>query len=118
MDYSPTILRFATAFGLSSRMRFDLTISEFTREMHAGKPLLVYDADTWRPYCHVLDFAELIDLVLRAEKEKVSLQIFNAGGRCTNATKRQIIEKQGRFLSTGKGMYISPSTMALDPRNL
>ena len=53
VDYSPTILRFATAFGLSPRMRFDLTISEFTIEMATGKELLVYDAHTWRPYCHV-----------------------------------------------------------------
>lgn len=46
---NPTILRFATAFGLSPRMRFDLTVSEFTRELAIGNELLVYDAHTWRP---------------------------------------------------------------------
>ena len=39
----PTILRFATAFGLSPRMRFDLTVNEFTKELICGKELLVYD---------------------------------------------------------------------------
>ena len=64
VDYSPTILRFATAFGLSPM--FDLTISEFTREMAIGKELLVYDALHSRPYCHVRDFARLIQKVLDA----------------------------------------------------
>ena len=53
VDYTGTVLRFATAFGLSPRMRFDLTISEFVREVWSGRELLVYDPDTWRPYCHV-----------------------------------------------------------------
>ena len=46
VDYTPTVLRFATAFGLSTRMRFDLTVSEFTRELVLGRELLVYDTNT------------------------------------------------------------------------
>ena len=48
-DLCPTLLRIATAYGLSQRMRFDLTISEFTRTLAIGDELVVYDADTWRP---------------------------------------------------------------------
>ena len=48
-NFDPTILRFSTAFGLSPRMRFDLTVSEFTRDLAMGNDLLVYDADTWLP---------------------------------------------------------------------
>ena len=54
----PTILRFATAFGLSPRMRFDLTVNQFTKELKLNKKLQVFDENTWRPYCHVKDFAE------------------------------------------------------------
>ncbi|MEA1834422.1 NAD(P)-dependent oxidoreductase [Methylobacterium durans] len=92
-DYHPTVLRFATAFGAAPRMRFDLSVNEFTRDLFLGQSELdVYDPDTWRPYCHVRDFARLIDLVLRAPAERVSHKIFNAGGERNNKTKRQIID--------------------------
>ena len=85
---NPIILRFATAFGLSPRMRFDLTVSEFTRDLAIGNNLLVYDTNTWRPYCHVQDFAILIQLLIEAPKEKVGFEVFNAGGDINNATKQ------------------------------
>lgn len=92
IDFTPTILRFATAFGLSPRMRFDLTVNEFARELAMGRELVVYDADTWRPYCHVEDFAEVIGRVLEAPAEAVAFEVFNAGGEANNATKRMIVD--------------------------
>jgi len=92
VDYQPTILRFATAFGLSQRMRFDLTVNEFTRELYHDRELLVYDAHTWRPYCHVRDFARLIAHVLTFPAEDVSFEVFNAGCERNNHTKQQIVD--------------------------
>jgi nucleoside-diphosphate-sugar epimerase len=114
VDYSPVVLRFATAFGLSSRMRFDLTVSEFTKDLVLGKELLVYDAHTWRPYCHVQDFARLIHLVLNAPKEKVSHQVFNAGGEVNNFTKQGIIDIILKYLPNSKVSYKEHGS---DPRN-
>jgi len=91
-DYTGTILRFATAFGLSPRMRFDLSVSEFTREMFLGRDLEVYDADTWRPYCHVRDFARAIRRVLEAPVARVDFKVFNAGGDRNNFTKQMIVD--------------------------
>jgi len=111
---NPTILRFATAFGLSPRMRFDLTVSEFARELALGNELLVYDAETWRPYCHVNDFARLIQMVLEAPKEKVSFEVFNAGGDINNATKQMIVDAILRQIPTGDVLY---RDHGVDPRN-
>jgi nucleoside-diphosphate-sugar epimerase len=113
-DMNPTILRFATAFGLSPRMRFDLTISEFTRELALGKTLEVYDPHTWRPYCHVKDFARLITMVLDAPKDVVSFEVFNAGGDSNNATKQMIIEKLRTKLPSAKVTFQKHGS---DPRN-
>ena len=114
VDLNPTILRFATAFGLSPRMRFDLTISEFTRSLAMGNDLLVYDAETWRPYCHVQDFARLIHIVLKAPKEKVAFEVFNAGGDVNNATKQMIVNKILSKIPNGNVKYQEHGS---DPRN-
>jgi nucleoside-diphosphate-sugar epimerase len=92
MDLTPTILRVATAYGMSQRMRFDLTVSEFTRELTLGHQLDVYDADTWRPYCHVEDIAAAILTVLSKDAETVGAEVFNAGGDEGNFTKRMLVE--------------------------
>ena len=105
VDYHVTVLRFATAFGLAPRMRFDLTVNEFTRELFLGRELIVYDADTWRPYCHVRDFARLIQRVLDAPPDVVSFEVFNGGGDTNNLTKRQIVEMLLEHVPEGRVVY-------------
>ena len=114
VDYTGVVLRFATAFGLSPRMRFDLSISEFVRDMFFGEELEVYDKDTWRPYCHVRDFARLLDVVINAEKEKVNFEVFNAGGDVNNATKQMLINQIIEKLPQAKVRF---SENGSDPRN-
>ena len=114
VDYTPTVLRFATAFGLSTRMRFDLTVSEFTRELALCRELLVYDANTWRPYCHVRDFGRLIDLVFKAPAEKIAFEVFNAGGEVNNYTKQGIVDAILEQLPNAQVKY---KEHGVDPRN-
>lgn len=113
-NYTGVVLRFATAFGLSPRMRFDLSVSEFVRDMYFGKELEVYDEHTWRPYCHVRDFARLLTMVLEADKEKVNFEIFNAGGEVNNNTKKMIVDTIMTYLPEAKIKY---SANGNDPRN-
>ena len=116
VDYVPTVLRFATAFGLAPRMRFDLTVNEFSRELALGKDLLVFDADTWRPYCHVNDFARLINMVLSANKDDVGFEVFNAGGDINNYTKQGIIDLILDYVP-GVEKNVSYKAQGADPRN-
>ena len=113
-DMNPTILRFATAFGISSRMRFDLTVSEFTRDLANGKELLVYDAHTWRPYCHVQDFARLIQMVIEVQTEKIAWEVFNSGGEVNNANKKMIVNYILEKIPDGRVCYQEHGS---DPRN-
>lgn len=113
-DCHPTILRFATAFGLSPRMRFDLTVSEFTREMFLNRALLVFDAHTWRPYCHVLDFATAIRRVLEAPLDRVDFEVFNTGCDLNTLTKQMIVDTILRHLPDAPVRYEADGG---DPRN-
>jgi nucleoside-diphosphate-sugar epimerase len=91
-NWCPTPLRFATIFGVSPRMRFDLTVNEFTMEMLTKKHLKVFGEQFWRPYVHVRDAARAIHLVLTSPKEKVSDRVFNVGATDQNYQKRQLVE--------------------------
>ena len=113
-DFSPAILRLATAFGMSNRMRFDLTISEFTKDLALGKELIVYDENTWRPYCNVSDISNAILKVIEAPKEKVSGQVFNIGSENNNYTKKMILELIEKHLDNVKIEY---KIGGFDPRN-
>lgn len=88
-DY--TILRFATAFGHSSNMRFDLTLNEFTAMQYFNKYLEVYDYETSRPYCHVKDFARVIEKIILFDKKITNKQIFNVGSDKNNISKKDLI---------------------------
>ena len=87
-----TVLRFATVFGLSPRMRFDLTVNEFTMELLTKKKLVVFGEQFWRPYIHVRDAARALIMVLEAPAEKVRGQVFNVGDTRENYQKKGIVE--------------------------
>ena len=114
LGFSPTILRLSTAFGLSPRMRFDLTVSEFTRDLALGKDLLVYDEKTWRPYAHVQDISRAIEAVLTAPEETVRGQVFNVGDDANNYTKQMIVERVKQVLPEATFRF---KEGGMDPRN-
>ena len=104
-----TILRFATAFGVSDRMRFDLTINEFVKEAFYNKNLDVYDKNTWRPYCHIKDFSRVIHAVINDKTNVSNNEIFNVGSNENNFTKKQIIEKIQKKIPFSKISYLKNS---------
>jgi nucleoside-diphosphate-sugar epimerase len=89
--FCATPLRFATVYGASPRMRFDLTVNEFTMELLVRKKLVVFGEQFWRPYVHVRDAARGIALVLAAPVDKVGRHVFNVGSTAENYTKAQIV---------------------------
>ncbi len=87
-----TVLRFATLYGVSPRMRFDLTVNEFVMEMLVRRRVVVYGEHFWRPYVHVRDAARAVMDVLRAPREAIAGQVFNVGDTQENYRKVDLVE--------------------------
>lgn len=60
-SFQVTCLRFATACGMSERLRLDLVLNDFAAgAMTAGQITILSDGTPWRPLIHVLDMARAI----------------------------------------------------------
>jgi len=112
--FKPTCLRFATVYGVGRRMRFDLTVNEFTRELWADRELEVFGEQFWRPYIHVRDAGRAVRTVLQAPAEKVAGRVFNAGRSGENYRKLDIVQEIGKQIDRGRVSYVHRDE---DPRD-
>lgn len=109
-----TALRFSTVYGFSPRIRFDLTVNEFTRNAAVNGEQEIWGAQFWRPYCHVDDLARAVILVLESPEEKVRANVFNVGSTEENYNKGMIIEEVCKVVPNVKVKYVESSE---DPRD-
>ncbi len=110
----PTCLRFSTVYGLSPRVRFDLTVNEFTREIAMGRELVIFGEQFWRPYCHVVDLARSVSSVLEAHEDKVAFDVFNVGDTSENYTKKMLVDEIIKQLPKAQISYVQKDE---DPRD-
>jgi nucleoside-diphosphate-sugar epimerase len=109
-----TILRFSTVYGISPRMRFDLTVNEFTRDATLGKELLIYGENFWRPYCHVYDLANAMNLTLKTDAKLVANECFNVGNTDQNYTKKMLMDEIQKWVPN---LQVTYKSMGEDPRD-
>jgi len=113
-NFCPTALRFATAYGISPRMRFDLTVNEFTKDAALGRELTIFGEQFWRPYCNVEDLANACILVLESEPDKVYKNVFNVGDTRENYQKKMLAEELKKLIPDLKIKYVKKDE---DPRD-
>jgi nucleoside-diphosphate-sugar epimerase len=89
--FQTCVLRLATVYGVSPRMRFDLTVNEFTRDLSLAKPLVIYGEQYWRPYIHVRDAASAVAAILCADSSVIRGELFNAGSTAENYRKADLL---------------------------
>ncbi len=109
-----TCLRFATVYGVAPRMRFDLTVNEFTRDLWADRELEVFGEQFWRPYVHVRDAGRGIRTVLEADDGKVVGEVFNVGRSGENYRKLDLVEIIQEKVDRGKVSFVRRDE---DPRD-
>ncbi len=109
-----TSLRFSTVYGYSPRIRFDLTVNEFTRNATVNSEQEIWGAQFWRPYCHVDDLARSVVLVFESAEEKVRANVFNVGNIDENYQKGMIMDEVCKVVPNVKVKYVESSE---DPRD-
>jgi nucleoside-diphosphate-sugar epimerase len=92
-EFSPTFLRNATAYGISSRLRFDLVLNNLVAWAYTtGRVFLKSAGTSWRPIVHIQDISRAFLAVLQAPCEKVHNRAFNVGVTAENFRIRELAE--------------------------
>lgn len=95
--FTVVLLRNATVFGASPRMRFDLVVNNLSGIAWTEKEIrMSSDGTPWRPLVHVLDVCDAFLAVLEAPKDLVQNQIFNIGSTTGNYQVKEVAKIIGR----------------------
>ena len=115
-SFSPVMLRNATAYGVSPRLRVDIVLNNLVAwAVTTGRIVLQSDGTPWRPLVHVEDIARAFLLLAEAPREAVHGEAFNVGGSDENYRIRELAEIVGE---TVPGCEIRLADGAgPDPRN-
>lgn len=96
-DMNWVIGRLSTIYGASPRMRFDLTVNDFTLNAWKKQYLDIFLPESYRPYIHVFDLANIMMHVI-ADFDKVKNNVFNIGFPGENYQKIQIAEIVKKYI--------------------
>ena len=92
-DFSPVLLRSATAYGFSPRIRFDLVLNNLMAYAFTSKRVfLKSDGMAWRPIVHIADISRAFLAAIEAPRDAVHCQVFNVGKTSENYRVREIAE--------------------------
>jgi nucleoside-diphosphate-sugar epimerase len=83
--------RFATAFGVSPRIRLDLLINDFTYKAITQGYLVIYEKHFMRTFIHVHDMGRAFIFGIE-NRDKMVKNIYNVGSEKMNYSKEQICE--------------------------
>jgi nucleoside-diphosphate-sugar epimerase len=86
-----TAFRFATAFGLSPRLRLDLLINDLTYKAYKEKYVTIYESHFLRTFIHVSDIANAFIFAID-NHDIMKNNIYNIGSDKMNYSKREICE--------------------------
>jgi nucleoside-diphosphate-sugar epimerase len=107
-NFCVTLPRFATVYGASPRMRFDLIINIMTMFAYTRRKIIVLGGgQQWRPVVHVRDISAALELFLKTATKKINREIINIG---SNAQNYRVIEvaRHIQDIVTGVEIDIAP----------
>lgn len=104
------ILRFATVFGTSPRMRLDLLVNDFVYQAIHNRQIVLFEGHFKRTFLHSTDAAAIYPFTID-NFEKMSGGIFNVGDESMNYTKKQVALKIAQYVD----YYLHEADVGTDP---
>lgn len=86
-----TAFRFATAFGLSPRLRLDLLVNDLTHKAVTEGYAVIYESHFLRTFIHVKDIASVFNFAIK-NKDKMKDNVYNVGSDKMNYSKKEVCE--------------------------
>lgn len=84
-SFSPIALRFATVFGMSPRIRFDVVINMLTGMAFTSKKIILNsNGEAWRPNLHILDLCKAVQGAIDLDYKEGELLVLNVGSNENN----------------------------------
>ncbi|WP_107655993.1 NAD-dependent epimerase/dehydratase family protein [Nocardia suismassiliense] len=91
--FAPVLLRNATAFGFSPRLRADIVLNNLVGyAVLTGEVKVLSDGTPWRPLVHAEDIARAVARCLVAPVESIHGQAYNIGTEVNNRTVAEIAQ--------------------------
>jgi nucleoside-diphosphate-sugar epimerase len=110
-DFRVTCLRFATACGMSDRLRLDLVLNDFVAAALTTKRIqILSDGTPWRPLIHVRDMARAAEWALRRDSDTCHFLTVNAGRDDWNFQVRQLADAVATVLP-GIDTWVNPDAV-------
>src|SRR5256885_5488587 len=92
-NFTVTCLRFATACGMSDRLRLDLVVNDFVACAVSSKKITILsDGTPWRPLIHIRDMARAFDWAITRDASPGGILAVNVGSNTWNYQVKELAE--------------------------
>lgn len=86
-----TAFRFATAFGVSPRLRLDLLVNDMSYRAFTEGYAVVYESHFMRTFIHVKDMARAFCFAINNQNKMIG-EVYNVGSNTMNHSKKEVCE--------------------------
>ena len=108
-EFNPIILRLATVYGISPRIRLDVVINMLSSMViSTNKIILNSNGQAWRPHLNIKDVARIIENFILLNKNNSKNNIFNIGNNKNNFKIIDIAKKINKVLPNSKIEFSNP----------
>ena len=109
-DREHVILRFATVFGSSPRLRLDLLVNDFVYQALHNRQIVLFEGFFRRTFLHSTDAAAIYPFAM-SHFDAMCGKVFNVGDESMNFTKREITLKIKEYVD----FYLHEAAIGTDP---